>query len=56
MQVERPHIQIIIPLNHGMIFLPSEVRGPARMVAIHSFESVHVVGPERMNHFLDHIT
>jgi hypothetical protein len=56
MQVERPHIQIFIPLNHGMIFLPSEVRGPMRMAVIHSFESVHVVRPEQMNHFLDRIT
>jgi hypothetical protein len=56
MQVRRPYIRIIIPLNHGMILLSCEICGPMRMAAIHSYESVHVVGLERMNQLLDSIT
>jgi hypothetical protein len=55
-QFECSHIRIIIPLNHGMILLLSEVCGHARMAAIHTSKSVEVVGLEQMNHFLDNIT
>jgi hypothetical protein len=56
MQVRHSHIQIIIPLNHGMIFLPSEDRGLVRVIMIHSSKSVEIVGLEWMKCFLDSIT
>jgi hypothetical protein len=56
MEVGGPNIRILIPLNHGMILLPHEIGGLARMATVHSSEGVQEVGLEQRDHFLDGIT